>query len=109
MDTVAFDALTRRASLLSLGVAGLTAAVSGPLAAGAKNKNKKAKKKLKKKQKQKCQSQVEPCEAVLTANCEDTNQGDPDGLAECLATQPPCCESLGTCDVEGFFTCLIAA
>jgi hypothetical protein len=104
MKDVAFDAVTRRMSLLSLGAAANAAAIVGPLAANAKNKTRK---KLKKKQKQKCQAQVEPCEAVFIADCEENFAGDPDGLQNCLETRPPCCASLSACDLIGFLDCLL--
>ncbi len=96
MEDVAFDAMTRRASLLSFGVAGLAAAFAGSLAAEAKNT---AKKKLKKKQRQRCQAQVGACDTLLTTACA--------GDAECLATRPPCCAFLDTCDFPAFLTCLV--
>jgi hypothetical protein len=102
MEDVAFDAMTRRASLLSFGVAGLAAAFAGSLAAEAKNT---AKKKLKKKQLQKCQAQVGQCDANFTGNCEMSSE-TPEELQECLDLFLPCCEPLGTCDFIAFFACL---
>jgi hypothetical protein len=101
MNAIALDALTRRASLLSLGVAGLTAALTSPLSAGAKNK---AKKKLKKKQQQKCQAQVGQCNDTYTAYCESISD-DPDVVQTCLDAYTPCCESLASCDYAAFFAC----
>jgi hypothetical protein len=96
------DALTRRASLLTLG-AGL--AVVAPLLADAKqNTNKKRKKKLNKKAKQKCQQQVEQCEETTVAACE----GDPqciEDAAEILL----CCEFLAACDFAGLIACVLEA
>lgn len=102
MDDVAFDTVTRRASLLSLGATGLAAAFAGPLAAGAKNK---AKKKLRKKQLQKCQAQVGQCDAIFTTNCEASSE-NPDELQECLDTFLPCCALFSTCGFNAWRACL---
>lgn len=97
MDNVAFAAVTRRLSLVSLGVAGLVTLAS-PITAGAKN----TAKKLKKKQLQKCQSQVGPCQTIVTGFCEEDAEGDPDELQECLDFRLPFCEFLATCDTSAF-------
>jgi hypothetical protein len=99
METRRFDALTRRASLLTLGTAGLaTVATLAPsLAADAKSK-KNRKKKEKTISLQRCKRQVGPCTTMLTANC----NGEP----TCLKAVP-CCEFLGRCDGIGFVTCTI--
>jgi hypothetical protein len=102
MDAIAFDALTRRASLIVVGTAGLAASFASPIATSARNK---AKKKLKKKQLQKCQAQIGQCSAIFTANCEASST-NPDELQECLDTFIPCCEPLGTCGFNAFFVCL---
>jgi hypothetical protein len=91
MNDLSFDVFTRRASLATLSAAGLAALV-GPFAADAKSANKKAKKK--------CKSQVAQCTAFITADCSDNPN------PECLAVLP-CCDSLGTCDVNTFFACLV--
>jgi hypothetical protein len=92
MNDVTFDGLTRRASLLGLGVAG-AAALATPITSEAKNKGKK-------KAKKKCRSQVEPCTTILTAfNC---SGGDPD----CIAQIQLCCQLVGTCDFNAFVACL---
>jgi hypothetical protein len=91
-----FDTLTRRASLLGLGVG--IAAFSSPLAAGAKkNKNKKIKKKAKKK----CQDQIPQCQAEIIAICK--------GDQACIDTQSRCCPTLADCDLIAFFGCLTAS
>ena len=102
MDDKAFETLTRRASMVVLGAAGLAAAFGGPLAGDAKNK---AKKKLKKKQLQQCQSQVEQCNAFFTDSCEESSN-NPDELQECLDLVLPCCEPLGVCSFNAFYTCV---
>jgi hypothetical protein len=91
MNEVTFDALTRRASLASLGAAGV-AALALPLAADAKNKTKK-------KAKKKCKSQIEPCVTILT---EAEGSCDPD----CVAQITACCQFAGNCDFNGWLTCL---
>jgi hypothetical protein len=92
MTQQTFDTLTRRASMLTLG-AGL-AALAGPLAASAKNKSgKKARKK--------CKKQVGQCRDAITEQC----SGNPD----CADPQLPCCDSLGSCNFQGFVDCLADA
>jgi hypothetical protein len=108
MNDPAFDAFTRhaaggisrRTSLLTLGGAGVAAALGGPLAAEAKkNKrdNKKFKRKIKKAQNKKCQQQVGQCQAIVAAQ--------QPGNAAAFA----CCDFLGTCDFAGLVVCLNAA
>ncbi|MBW3634042.1 MAG: hypothetical protein KY456_13545 [Chloroflexi bacterium] len=100
MTHSAFDAFTRRTagisrrrSLMTLGGAGLAAALGGPLGTEAKkNKNKNAKKKAKKQAKKKCQQQVPQCETAL-AQAQAL-----DGFY--------CCQFLSTCDAAGFIQCL---
>jgi hypothetical protein len=89
MNNATFDALSRRASLVTLGAAGL-AALADPVVADAKNT-------AKKKARKKCQQQVGQCTAFLAEQCD----GDP----SCLAVTA-CCPSLGNCDVAAFFACL---
>ena len=95
-------ALSRRASLLTLGVAGSAAALA-PLTAEArknnKNKNKNKNKKIKKKAKQKCQNQVEQCNDFVIAECGADNE-------ECIAEGLVCCEFLDDCNFTGFLGCL---
>jgi hypothetical protein len=96
MDPVNFDTLTRRASLLGLGTAGL-AAFAVPLAADGKKKKKRKKGDVN----QLCKQQVGECDIFVTGTCE--------GDAECLAEASACCPLLATCDFNGFLTCLQAA
>lgn len=85
------SSLTRRASIMTLGVAGLSTAIP-PLAARDKKKKKGDVNKL-------CKPQTDQCEAIFTVGC--------NGNPECLASIR-CCESLSTCDFNGFATCLDA-
>lgn len=100
MEPRTFDALTRRASLLTLGSAGL-AALTLPRTAAAK-KNRKNRNKEKGDVNKLCKSQVGQCETFVTALCEDIN--DP----ECVAVLA-CCAPLASCDFNGFIACLEAA
>ena len=83
--------LTRRASLVSLGAAGITAAIP-PLASQAGKKKGDANKR--------CKKQVAPCKSFFTLQC-----GDAANSPECAAVLA-CCESLKTCNFAGFVTCL---
>jgi hypothetical protein len=94
MNHGSFDALTRRASLATLGGVGMTALVH-PVSTAAKSKNKKSDKKAR----QKCQTQVEQCTTLVKDACNDD--------LHCL-TQLDCCEFAGRCDFTGFLNCLIA-
>ena len=94
MDDVAFDAMTRRASVAALGVAGL-ARFMAPAASDAKKKHKK-----KFDVNKFCKKQVPECNTLITVQC----AGDPD----CLDALP-CCQELATCDFGGFLNCLVAA
>lgn len=85
--------VTRRASLVAFGAAGLGAAIP-PLAAKDKKKTKPDVNKL-------CKPQVDQCEASFTALCDA-------GDAECLAILA-CCESLSTCDFTSFAVCVAAS
>jgi hypothetical protein len=95
MVPVTFDALTRRASLLGLGTAGLAALVI-PIASHAKKKKKK-----KGNVNKLCKQQVSECNIFVTGTCESD--------AECLAEASACCPLLATCDFNGFLACLQAA
>lgn len=97
MTNTTFDTFTRQAatqvsrrrSLMTLGGAGLAAALGGPLAVEAKkNSGKKAKKKAKKK----CQQQVQQCESALA------QVGAPEFAF--------CCQFLGTCNATQFIQCI---
>lgn len=98
MEPRTFDALTRRASLLTLGTAGL-AALSLPLTGAARKKNRKNRNKKKGDVNKFCKTQVEQCETFVLPLCEDIN--DPE-CVEVLA----CCAPLGSCDFDGFVACL---
>jgi hypothetical protein len=96
MEAVAFDALTRRASLVSAGTAGL-AALAIPIAAkGKKRKKRKTKGDVFKL----CKAQEADCAFVVESEC----QGD----TQCLIQGLQCCEFLATCDIAGFLACLVA-
>jgi len=110
-DTIVRDAtagVSRRTSIMSLGAAGLMAALAGPLTADAAQvaADKKGRKNKKKNQNQQqpiappdlCAPQVEPCTLTLSNVCD----GDP-GCQDSIA----CCSHFATCDADGFFNCLI--
>ena len=86
------DGLTRRASLATLGVAGLMALAS-PLRASAKHKNGKNTK-----AKKRCQTQIAQCTTLVAQACP--------GDDACVARLQPCCTVVGQCDFSGFITCL---
>jgi hypothetical protein len=101
MTNSTFDAFTRqtasrisrRGSLLTLGGAGIAAALGEPLAAEAKpGSKKKARKKAKKKAQQKCRQQVPQCETALA------QVGSPQFAF--------CCQFLGTCNATQFIQCI---
>lgn len=96
MDSVVFDTLTRRASLVA-GAAGLAALVL-PIAAASKKKKKK-----KEDVNKLCKQEANDCIATLSAACQE----QPD-VAACLATVQTCCPELATCDFIGFTDCLVA-
>lgn len=99
MDTNTFDALTRRASLMTLGVAGL-AGIAGPLEAKAKNKKGKGDN-LKK-----CKKQVAKCRSGIAQLCEVVFAED----AElCVPIFEPCCEFLKNCNAAQAFACAVEA
>ena len=112
MNDVFFDALTRRsaprgpaaggvsrrASIMTLGTAGLAAALGSPFTADAKKKGGKNKKK--KKCRDRCKPQVGQCTTAIAGLC----AGDPTCLDSAL-----CCPILGSCDFSGFFACLVAS
>jgi hypothetical protein len=100
MDDVAFDAVSRRASLVSLGMAGLAATVFGARTTEARNKNKS----IAKKAKQKCQGQVGQCIASYTGFC-DLLTNDPVDLQECVDFYFSCCQLLADCDAGAFLIC----
>jgi hypothetical protein len=120
VNTTNFDVLThiasRRGSLLALGGAGLTAALTGAFGAAPTPKASKLDKKEAAEAKKKrpknakrgdvnklCKAQVRGCIDILTPTC----AGNTD-VEACVALVQRCCPELGTCDVAGFFTCLQA-
>jgi hypothetical protein len=103
VDTRSFDAITRRAALMTLGSAGLAtlAGLTQPMAADAKKKNRnKNKNKNKGDVNKRCKKQVGQCTITLAPLCE--------GNEDCPAILA-CCSFLGACNVTGFFDCLIEA
>jgi hypothetical protein len=100
VDTNTFDALTRRASLMTLGVAGL-AGIAGPLEAKAKNKKKGKGDNLKK-----CKKQVDTCRSGIAQLCEVVFAED---AAECIPFFEPCCEFLKSCNAAQAFACAVEA
>lgn len=90
--------ISRRASLMTLGTAGLAAVVAAPFSADAKNK-KKCKKKDKKcpSLEEICAPQVEDCRNITAAVC-----GNDPGCDRIV----DCCEVFETCDVGAFIVCL---
>lgn len=96
MDPVSFDAVTRRASLTTLGAAGLVAAFAAPFGAEARKNKKKKKSDVNKF----CKRQAGECLAVIIGLC--------DGDSGCLDALP-CCTQLRTCNMSGFLSCVIAA
>ena len=96
--------ISRRGSLLTLGGALAASATSSLVEA---KSSKKGKKKAKKKAAQRaeneanliCQSQVAGCRARVLAECDGPT----------CPVVADCCSSLGACDFNGFFACLISA
>ena len=101
MNDRSFDRLTqraargvsRRASLLALGAAGLAGARGLRRCRGGEQP---AKHKT-----NACKKQTDQCVSVFTPGC----AGDPD----CLATLDRCCPIIGRCDFNGFFDCVEVA
>lgn len=98
MDSSVFDSLTRqaadivsrRASLLALGAAGLAAALANPLGGEASKKGKK-----------KCNKQKKQCRSDVQDFCAGTIIEQ-----ECLDALLPCC---ATCNVANGVTCVLNA
>jgi len=95
MNDGSFDALTRRASIVTLSTAGLAAALADPFTARANKKGGKNKKKCK----NPCSTQVGQCTTTIATLC----AGEPS-----CQDSLQCCPILGRCDFSGFFACLIA-
>jgi hypothetical protein len=97
MDHLSFASLTRRASLLTLGTAGLGAAFSlSPNTAATK---KHGKHKGKKEDPDKlCKTQVEDWTTFVATTCD---------LGEVCARFLTCGDPLKTCDFSGFAECVI--
>ena len=112
MPEGAFDRLARdlessqgrRSSLKVLGAAALAAALAPAAAEGKSKCKKKVDNAVATCQAQaqaasdaRCQSQAAVCNTILPTLCDNPQQ--------CTALQA-CCTSLGTCDANGFFTCV---
>ena len=103
MNRAAFDSLarrtgaavSRRASLVTLGGAALGAAVAAPALVDAGKAGKKAKKK--------CKKQVGKCKTVVEEFCADLG-GE---VQECLDALNPCCAFLKTCNSGASTECFI--
>ncbi len=94
MGNVSFDGFTRRASLVSLGAAGM-AVLASPVTAAAKNKKKK-KGDVNKRRKQQAADWL----ALIQAECPDP---------ACLIAFGACAEPLKSCNFSGFITCFSGA
>jgi hypothetical protein len=98
MNPLALNALSRRASLLTLGSAGLAAAFARPVTTSAKKKHGKSKGKKGDATKL-CKQQVGQCLELFTPNCTNPT---------CLAQLERCCPVLGDCEFAGYFDCINA-
>jgi hypothetical protein len=96
VDKNTFNALTRRASLMTLGVAGL-AGLAGPLGAEAKKKGK---------GNDKCKKQVDTCRSGVAQLCEIVFSEDAE---VCVPLFEPCCEFLKSCNAAQAFACAVEA
>src|SRR5262249_24476694 len=92
-----FDTLTRRASLLRLGTAGLTAVLANPLSASARKKHGKSNSK-KVDPNRLCKAQVKQCLDFFTPRCGDD--------VPCVEAANECCPVLGDCELAGFVDCV---
>jgi hypothetical protein len=92
----AAEAVSRRASLATLGGASLAAV--RPDISAAENKKKKSGSDCKKKEKQRCANEAATCKPSVLANCEL----EP---VQCLAVAA-CCDE---CSANGYWTCVLAA
>jgi hypothetical protein len=85
-----FDALTRRASLMALGAAGISAMGQTDRMSAKKKRKKGDVNKL-------CKRQVSQCLDFYLPQCED---------GACLARFNRCCPQFGTCNFFGFYDCI---
>ena len=85
-----FDHLTRRASLATLGVAGLAGVLGHAPATSAKQS-------ASKKARKKCKNQVSQCLSSVSLICGTSD--------ECKQSLPACCQLLSTCDFNAFLAC----
>jgi hypothetical protein len=90
MNRNTFDALTRRASLVALGAAGIAALGQTDRMSAKKKRD----------VNQLCKRQVGQCLAFFIPQCED---------AACHARINLCCPQFGTCSLSGFYDCAQAA
>jgi hypothetical protein len=97
MNDVTFDALTRRGSLMTLGVAGLAASLAGPAVSKAKKGGKKGK--------DKCKKQVGACSTGLADLCEVVFGAD--DVEACLDLFGPCCDFLKGCNTAQALACAV--
>jgi hypothetical protein len=88
-----FHAVTRRASLLTLGTTGL-AALARPIASNARKKKRRNKGDVFKL----CKQQIDQCLDFFLPVCNDDRQ--------CQAIVETCCPLLGKCDLDGVILCL---
>jgi hypothetical protein len=87
-----FDTLTRRATIMALGAAGL-GGLAASVAAAKKKRKRGDVNKL-------CKTQIEPCALTLTGQCGE----DP----ACIEAMTACCAILGTCNFTEMFACFEA-
>lgn len=93
---------SRRRSLIALlpGLAGLASAGFSDTAAKKRKKKKKCKADV-----NDCETQTEPCIAVVTRKCDDLPP--PNDPEQCKATFLPCCEFLTSCNSAAAMECLL--
>jgi hypothetical protein len=97
MNDVSIDALSRRASLMTLGAVGLAANLASPAITTAKKGGKKGK--------DKCKKQVGACREGVADLCEVVFGID--NVAECVALFGPCCDFLKGCNTAQAFACAV--
>lgn len=94
MDHIAFDALTRRASLRTNGMVLADSITTDAKKRRKKKRNKGDADKL-------CKRQVGQCLDLFIPACEDD--------LVCQVQIESCCSALGSCDLDGFFVCIADA